>query len=42
MPINAGVPELQKAIKDLDAVITKSDESGEKRFKCASVEKERV
>jgi hypothetical protein len=42
LPINAGVPELQNAIKDLDEVIKKSDEKGDTSFKCASVERDRV
>lgn len=38
LPINAGVPELRKAMKDLDHIISKKDNS----LKCAKKEKERV
>ena len=40
LPINAGVPELRKAMKDIDHVIAKA--GNDKHFNCAKKEKVRV
>ena len=42
MPINAGVPELQKAVKDLDKLIDTAASIGDTSFNCAIIERERI
>jgi hypothetical protein len=42
LPINAGVPELQKAVKDLDQLIDTAAKIGDTSFNCAMIERERI